>query len=149
MQTGQVFATQKLHGVNSFLKNPHDPASYLVITVTQRQSAGPPQREAIIMRCAKCAEQVARFEYEAPPLAPADARGPDADAHPGFITIVKSWETLDAYNADAGQRRCAACGHQNEPFPLERWGWGRYRAQAITVNAARRALDAAAREHLG
>ena len=149
MQTGQIFATQKLHGVNSFLKNPTDDASYLVITITQRQSVAAPQREAIIMRCGKCAEQLVRFDYDAPPLAPASARPADADAHPAFLTIVQSWAVLDRYNADPAQRHCAKCGTDNPPFPLERWGWGHYSRQSETVNAARRALDAAAREHLG
>jgi hypothetical protein len=148
LHTGQVFATQKLHGVNSFLKDPNDASSFLVLTITQRQSVAEPQQEAVILRCGQCAEQLVRFDYDAPPLPPADRRDPDPDAHPPFTTIVKSWEAVAGYNADETKRQCPKCGAANPPFPLARWGWGQYAAQSQTVNAARRALDAAAREHL-
>jgi hypothetical protein len=147
LQTGQIFATQKLHGVNSFLKDPTNPDSFLVLTVTQRQSVGEPQQEAVILRCGKCTEQLVRFDYDAPPLPPRAERGEDADPYPAFTTVVRSWEAVVAYNADEARRKCPQCGTANPPFPLERWGWADYSVQSRTVNAARRALDATARAH--
>ena len=48
LQTGQIYATQPLHGVNSFLKDPTNPDNFLVIAVTQHQRASGPQNEAVI-----------------------------------------------------------------------------------------------------
>ena len=144
LQTGQIFATQKLHGVNSFLKDPTDAESFLLLTITQHQSVGAPQQEAVIFRCGKCTETLLRFEYDAPPLPARAERGPDADPHPAFTTVVRSWEAAAAFNADEARRTCPQCGTVNPPFPAERWGWGTYAAHSRTVNAARRALDEAA-----
>ncbi len=152
LKTGQVMALGNLHGVNSFLKDPTNPDSFLVTTITQRQSTGAAQKEALIIRCRKCNEQVLRIEYDAPPLA-SDApplacspqSGETADAYPGFTTIAGSLRMAETYNASDEQRTCPNCGTVNQRFPLERWGWGAYVTQGRTVNDARRALDAAAR----
>src|SRR5438105_4162427 len=67
LQTGQIYATQPLHGVNSFLKDPTNPDNFLVLTVTQHQRASGPQSEAVIFRCGKCHELLERYEYDAQP----------------------------------------------------------------------------------
>ena len=67
LQTGQIYATQPLHGVNSFLKDPTNPDNFLVLTVTQHQRASGPQAEAVIFRCGKCHEVLERYEYDAQP----------------------------------------------------------------------------------
>src|SRR5690348_2820172 len=50
LQTGQIYATQPLHGVNSFLKDPPNAENFLVIAVTQHQRASGPQNEPVIFR---------------------------------------------------------------------------------------------------
>ncbi len=145
LKTGQVMALGNLHGVNSFLKDPTNPDNFLVTTITQRQSTGAAQKEALIIRCRKCNEQVLRIEYDAPPLPCIQQSGEDADAYPAFTTIEGSLRMAETYNASEAQRTCPKCGTLNQPVPLERWGWGAYVIQGRTVNDARRALDAAAR----
>jgi hypothetical protein len=67
LQTGSIYVTQPLHGVNSFLKKPENPDAFLVLIITQRQSAGDEQKEAIVYRCGKCHEIRLKHEYNATP----------------------------------------------------------------------------------
>ena len=46
-------------------------------------------------------------------------------------------------NSDEG-RTCAKCGHVNDPFPAERWGWARQAYQTRAASAAYRTLVEAA-----
>ena len=54
-----------------------------------------------------------------------------------------------AADPHAANRHCQSCGHDNPPFPMERWGWRQYVQQTHTVNDARRALDVAIAQALG
>lgn len=143
LQTGQVFVGGRVHGVNSFLKNEKDPASYAVMCITQRQSEGEAQKEAVSIQCAKCRTQVFRRDFDATP--PADALEP---YHP-FPSIVVTLEIVGEYNADAALRTCASCGHVNEPFPAAAWGWGGYASQSATILDGRRLLAAVAEQARG
>jgi hypothetical protein len=139
LATGQVYVTQPLHGVNSFLKNPRDPNSFIVLTVTQRQSVGQFQAEAVIFRCGKCHEQLLRHEYDAsPPEPPGD--GPDDTVYQEFVTLRGSSDAAQQLNSDEAMRTCPKCGYVNPPFPLDTWGWVDAMSQNQTVNGARRAL---------
>jgi hypothetical protein len=146
LQTGQIFATQPLHGVNSFLKDPTNPEYFLVLAVTQHQSAGGAQSEAVIFRCGKCHEVLERYEYDAQP-APRGAH--PRNGMPLFTTLQGSVDASETLNEHASNRHCASCGYDNPTFPLERWGWRQYVQQTRTVNDARHALDVAAAELLG
>src|SRR4029450_1363566 len=69
LQTGQVFVTQQLHGVNSFprhapvphqrhgansfLRHPADPEAFILMTITQHQAEDGDQSEAMLFRCQK------------------------------------------------------------------------------------------------
>jgi len=146
LQTGQIYATQPLHGVNSFLKDPTNPDNFLVLTVTQHQRASGPQNEAVIFRCGKCHEVLERYEYDAQPA----ARGTHPrNGVPLFTTLQGSVDAVQTLNEHESNRRCGSCGHDNPTFPLERWGWRQYVQQTRTVNDARHALDAAAAQLLG
>jgi hypothetical protein len=145
LQTGQIYATQPLHGVNSFLKDPTNPDNFLVLSVTQHQRASGPQNEAVIFRCAKCHEVLVRYEYDARPA----ARGANPrNGVPLLPTLQGSVDAADTLNEHATNRHCGSCGHDNPQFPLERWGWRHYVQQTRTVNDARHALDAAAEQAL-
>ena len=145
LQTGQIYATQPLHGVNSFLKDATNPDNFLVLTVTQHQRASGTQDEAVIFRCGKCHEVLERYEYAAQP-APRGAH--PRNGVPLLPTLQGSVDAAQTLNEHASNRRCDSCGHDNPPFPLQRWGWLQYVQQTRTVNDARHALDAAADQAL-
>lgn len=134
LNTGQVFVGGRVHGVNSFLRNERDPASFAVMCITQRQSEQAPQSEAIALRCAKCREEYFKREFDATPAG--DAR---EDTHP-FPTVALLPELLREFNADPRLRNCPKCGHANDPFPVAAWGWDRYAEQSATCLEARAAL---------
>ncbi|MGI9147900.1 MAG: hypothetical protein ACR2IK_15335 [Chloroflexota bacterium] len=145
LQTGQIYATQPLHGVNSFLKDASNPDNFLVLTVTQHQRASDPQDEAIIFRCAGCHEVLERYEYAAQP----EPRGANPrTGQPLLATLQGSLDAAATLNEHPTNRHCASCGRDNSPFPLQRWGWQQYVEQTRTVNDARHALDAAAEQAL-
>ncbi|WP_435070603.1 hypothetical protein [Amycolatopsis thermoflava] len=149
LQTGQIFANQALHGVNSFLRDPKDPDSYAVMTITQRQSDEDKQREAIIFRCQKCHEQLLRFEYDSTPQGveghkPEQWGGSHDDEYPVFSTIWGSVEAAAQMDDDA-VRTCSKCGHVNDTFPEHKWGWSRWVEQTRTANRSKEALRTAIR----
>ena len=140
--TGQIMALQQLHGVNSFLRDEKDPEGFAVLTVTQHQSEGN-QTEALIARCKKCKHELVRHEYDATPHGlpgyDAERYGADDDAVRQFATMLGSAEFGALRNTPDG-RTCANCGHVNDVFPAERWGWARQVYQTRSVSAARRSL---------
>jgi hypothetical protein len=143
LQTGSIYVTQPLHGVNSFLKNSTNPDSFLLLTITQHQTARGEQQEAILYRCGKCHELLLKHEYDATP----PPRGEQPTNEVLMLTTLQgSMEAEATYNEHPDNRHCPKCGFDNPPFPGERWGWRQYVAQTRSVNDARRALDDAVRE---
>lgn len=67
LETGRIMAGASLHGVNSFLRNPEAPESFLVVTICQRQTDAQPQTEQVIWRCAKCHEHLLVHEFTETP----------------------------------------------------------------------------------
>ena len=136
---GQIFVTQQLHGVNSFLRDQKDPEAFIVMVITQHQSSSGDQSEALIARCRKCKAVLVRTEYDATPhgLPGYDAKryGSDEDPVRQFATLAGSADFIRARNSDEG-RTCSECGHVNDPFPAERWGWERTVSQTRAVSAA-------------
>lgn len=144
---GTIMANQNLHGVNSFLHDETDPDAFTVLTITQHQGEEGEQNEAMIARCKKCKAEIVRHEYGATPHG---LEGYDAERHGAadarvrqFATILGSAEFAEIRNTEAG-RTCAACGHVNDLFPTEPWGWERVVTQTRAVNAARLAMLEAA-----
>ncbi|MEB3980050.1 hypothetical protein OQ968_02085 [Mycobacterium sp. 663a-19] len=112
-----------------------NPDASMVATVTQRQLTGATQHEAIILRCEKCNHLLLKHEFD---VVPADA---DTGLGPArFATIVGSAEAVHRYNADESLRTCKKCEFVNEPFPVERWGWGAYAAQAEAAHLGKSGL---------
>ncbi|MFJ6895131.1 hypothetical protein [Streptomyces hokutonensis] len=145
--SGQIMATQHLHGVNSFLRDEKNPEAFAVIVVTQHQSEEGDQSEALIARCKNCKAELVRHDYDATPF---PLPGYDVKRHgePGdpvrqFATTLGSTEFAALRNTQKG-RTCQACGHVNTPFPEAGWGWARTVAQTDAVNSAYRALRQAA-----
>lgn len=147
--TGSVYATQRIHGVNSFLKDPKDPEAYVLITITQRQTEDGDQSEAILFRCQKCSHELVNFKYNATPRDvgghdPSQWGGHHDDAVAMFPTLWGSATAADQYNGSEVARTCPECGHVNPEFPEHLWGWRRWLTQQNSVNQAKLALEAAA-----
>jgi hypothetical protein len=150
IQPGDVHVLAKTHAVHPYLKNPTSPDSFLLIAITQRESTEVPGygREAVTFRCSQCSEELVQLDFAAAALPPRAERGPDADPYPAFTTLVGTLDAANLYNGDEAQRACKKCGIVNAPFPVDLWGLRAYVQQCRTGNAARRALDAAARDAL-
>ncbi|MDL4821804.1 hypothetical protein [Actinomadura opuntiae] len=149
LATGQIYATQPLHGVNSFLRDPADPEAFALITITQHQAEEGDQNEAVIFRCMKCHQELLRFDYDATPQgaanhAPAAYGGSEDDHVAMFPTLWGGTEAAAAFDEER-VRTCGKCGHVNDRYPIETWGWQRYVVQVRTANDSRRALDEAAK----
>jgi hypothetical protein len=148
LQTGQVFVTQQLHGVNSFLRDAANPEAFIVMTITQHQGEEGDQAEAILFRCQKCHEELVRFDYDATPKGieghdPTQWGGSLDDEVPMFATLWGSDMATIQYS-DESARTCPKCGHVNAEHPRHKWGWDRYVSQVRTAESAKRALRSVA-----
>lgn len=148
LQTGQIFVTQPLHGVNSFLRDPADPEAFILLTITQHQAEEGDQQEAILFRCEKCNEELVRYDYNATPEGvdgydPSQWGGSVDDEVPVFATLWGGDVAAVQY-ADESVRTCSKCGHANPDHPGHKWGWHRYVEQVRSAESALRALQAAA-----
>lgn len=137
-ETGTVMIAPLLHGVNSFMKDPKDPASFLLIVITQRQRDSGAQSERILFRC-KCNEVLFEHAFDATP--------PDTFAFGEdklLITTRESSAAAEAFNGDEKARTCKRCGNVSAPFPIGPWGWTRHASQHRAVARGRTILAAAA-----
>jgi len=153
LNSGSIFATQRVHGVNSFLREPADPDAFVLVTITQHQEEDGAQDEAIIFRCRKCNAELVHFGFNASPPGsrtydPAQWQGQQNDAIPMFATIWGGVEATEQYNQEQN-RTCSACGHVNDEHPESVWGWKRWVDQSRVANRARRLMNEAVDESLG
>ena len=150
--TGSLMATQPFHGVNSFLRDELKEGAFSLVTVTQRQSAEAGQREALTAKCTACKQDLVKFEYAGAPEGAPDydpeAFGAADDVFPQFSTQWGMNQFEARRNSDEG-RVCVNCGHVNDLFPADRWGFKRFYNQTKVANAAYHALQNSAREVLG
>ena len=109
------------------------------MTITQHQSSSGDQQEAIIARCKKCKAELVRHSYDATPhgLPDYDAEryGAEDDPIRQFATTFGSVKFVELRNSTEG-RTCAECGHVNDVFPAQLWGWERQVYQTRAVSAA-------------
>ncbi len=136
---GLVRLSTRDHGVGNLLTDPTSPQSYSLVTITQRQSTGVEQRESVSFDCEKCGTQLFKHEY----ASRAPRRGhqrEDMGPIPALPTVIESANGAEAFNSDAANRTCKKCGHVNPEFPLDRWGWARYRNQTRAVRDAHDSL---------
>lgn len=141
METGQVASLGRLHAVTSFLQDEHDRASYMVAVVVQRQREEEEQSEALIFRCEKCNHVLYRWDFETTPGVTHGTERPD-DRFPLFATQWGSMAAAEAFNLDIAARSCDECGHVNEAFPIDPWGWVSYCHQCEIANQGKRMLAA-------
>lgn len=138
--SGMLMNAPLNHGVNSFLKNPQDPESFLFIVITQRQREAGPQSEKIYFRCG-CNEVLFTHEFDATP-----ADGYHPGKHLDLATGRGSAEAGIGFNADENARTCKRCGKVAPPFPQDSWGWSRHYYTYRYAMNAEKALSEAARE---
>jgi len=143
LASGQIFVTQQLHGVNSFLRDEKDPEAFAVMTITQHQSTSGDQQEAVLARCKKCKAELVRHSYDATPhvLPGYDTEhlGGDDDPIRQFATIYGSIKFVEMSNSEEG-RTCAGCGDVNDVVPAGQWGWERQVYQTRAASAAYHSL---------
>jgi hypothetical protein len=132
IRAGQVAAGAKRHNVGGFFPDLDDSASYVLISVTQRQAdADVPQHEEMNFFCEKCRHRLVHHAYDAKPKT---APGIMPGGYELYVdTIVEAANSLDRFNADEAARRCPNCGHECRPFPVELWGWREYREKLALV----------------
>ncbi|MFD6357430.1 hypothetical protein [Nocardia tengchongensis] len=150
LESGSIMATQKFHGVNSFLRDEKNPEAFVLVTVTQVQSTEAGQEEAMVAKCQKCKKEIVRHAYSAaaegaPDFDPSQFGGRVDDVVRQFSTMVGSAEFAVIRNSEEG-RTCKNCGHVNPPHNIEAWRWANIVGQTRVANDAQRALRAAAKE---
>lgn len=135
IRSGSVRVGQRQHFVgNPFLEDSGEDA-FALVAIIQRQSTGTPQKERIIFRCMKCKAALLDREFDATP----PPRGKQVETlgpHAVFTTLEESLETYRLYNEQ--HRTCPACGTENPPFPIPRWGQDAYVHRSRSVRAARK-----------
>lgn len=105
-RTGEVHVGAREHGVQGPPKE--YPQAYVLFCVTQRQ-IDEEQSETMSFCCENCGEELFRHEF-----------GEDQpDVFPVLPTIRGSYDIASRYEGAV----CKHCGHDNPPFPEERWGW--------------------------
>jgi hypothetical protein len=135
---GAVWSTGRTHPVGRTDDEPEPEAgSAGVITVIQRHGTVE-QNETFIIRCSACQHLLLRHSYAFTPTTPAD------DGLETFETLIECANGADTFNSEPARRKCGKCGHENAPFPLDRWGWSSYRSNSAAAEASRRALVEAA-----
>jgi len=135
--TGLVRVGNKTHPVGGTMEDENDPESVVLSTVTVRQPEGRGQNESVFFLCEKCKKEVSRHDFEAVPPKP----GQDIGRYPVIGSIAESEVAAAKFNASEENRTCPECGHVNERFPVERWGWSTFVGQSDAVRRARTAMD--------
>jgi nitrite reductase/ring-hydroxylating ferredoxin subunit len=140
---GGVSVGPTTHPVGQKPDQPPSPAMFYMGVITQRQSVGVPQREAIIFHCDKCGEPLLRCDYEADAF-PDRLDGPTDPQIIGLPTISQSSAAAEAFNKSEAARTCKSCGHVSKPFPAAYWGWDHYRRRTAIAVASRKIMADAA-----
>jgi hypothetical protein len=138
--TGTIMNTPLEHGVNSFLKDPADPESFLCNVIVQRQRESGPQSERFYIRCG-CNEIIYSLAFDGTPGDVYDPR-----IHSNFKTLGDSARGVDEFNSDESVRTCKRCGKIAAPFPRDTWGWNRHDDTYRFAMKAEQTLQAAVKE---
>jgi 3-hydroxyanthranilate 3,4-dioxygenase len=141
--SGGVSVGPTTHPVGDKPGQPSNPGMFYIGVITQRQSVDAPQKEAFILPCEKCGEEVFRRDYDAHEF-PDRLDGPADSQLIGLPTIAQSSATAEAFNHSEAARTCRHCGHLNPPFPTAYWGWDHYRRRTAIAIAAKKLMSEAA-----
>ena len=133
-RAGSVRVGQRRHFVGNPFKEDDAPDAYALMVITQRQSVGEKQTEQVIFRCTNCRAELLNHEFDATPPKRGKQREKLGTPSP-FATLLDGHLTYVEYNEK--HRVCPECGHENPPFPYERWGTDEYVSRTKKVMAAR------------
>ncbi len=127
LKTGNVMLGGKLHYVNIPMQNPGDERQHTLMVITQRQwERDEPQHEVMTLICQQCQEPLIKHSY----VCDADEAEARAIVHrrdrAPMPTVLESARAAEMLNAKPEQLVCKECGFENEPFPLDDWGWKNY-----------------------
>jgi hypothetical protein len=134
LATGQLYNGGRVHGVNSFLKDQTKAGSFALFTITQRQLDSGPQPESIELVCTACRKRLFIEHWDS-------ATAPDArELDTPMPSVTGPALIMPRFNADPELRKCKECGHQNDPFPNDRWGWVNYWSQSVALAEGQKVL---------
>lgn len=136
---GGVSVGPTTHPVGQKPGQPENHSMYYMGVITQRQSIGVPQKEAMIFHCDKCGEELMRRDYGADEF-PDRLDGPADPQLIGLPTISQSSAAAEAFNANEAARTCKSCGHVSKPFPAGYWGWDQYRRRTAVAVSSRKIM---------
>ncbi len=129
MRTGHVHVGAKEHNVAG--PSAENPDEYLAFCITQRQKDEGDQREALAYHCTECHNKLFELVFMASEI------GEKAKLVPMLPTICGSAEWSSEIRGGEESRTCSKCGHVNEPFPNELWGWAEYVRRTEIVETAK------------
>jgi len=135
--TGMARAGNKTHPVGPFFDDPDNTERFGLFTITQRQPEQGAAKESVWLLCEECKKEITRVNFEWVPA----RRGCQEKEHglyAPFETIPRSAEAFQHFN---DHLKCPHCGHQNQPFPEDRWRIVDYTEQTATIRRARAVLD--------
>ncbi|WP_269507263.1 hypothetical protein [Burkholderia sp. IMCC1007] len=133
LRAGQMFVQQGGHDVSGIDSGSED--DYLVFYYYQRQKPQGAQTESLGFRCAKCNALGFAHKFDS-----VTSKFTSASGRELVPTVAGSGTWALRVNEDPELRKCHACGHQNDPFPLESWGWSRYMVNAELAARAELAM---------
>ena len=140
---GMVAVGAQLHQVSIRMTDPNDDNACQLNVITQRQSeVGEEQHERVTFFCVKCQASLVEHAYMAQPSEELRNRFTAGETGP-LGTLIESARTAEEYNADDDARKCAQCGHVNEAFPLDNWGWSKYVESSLTAADTYRSFTSA------
>ena len=138
IRTGEITSGARTHAVTAPINDHGDSSVGVLVGVIQRQDEDEDadQQEAIIFRCTNCNHELFRHEF--------DGRNNDIDNRPRddeyFLSPYMGDDAARLFNDDLSKRTCDNCGHENHPFPVDPWGWKRYREQCDLADSAKQLL---------
>ena len=135
---GLVRVGPKLHPVSAPFPDAEDPNAGAVALITQRQLIGKPHREEYRFLCDQCDRRLSMHRFD---TTPAERSGTNDQAP--FVTILEGYEAAVQHNAKQENLVCPHCGHENELFPVEEWGWEGFAHQSEVAANARAQMSAA------
>lgn len=142
----------KFHAVSAALSDNQNPDSFLLLLIVQRQEdvgAHPSEQyEGFHLHCQSCEQPLLREIYNADPTTPEKHGTREGDRYPMFSTLWGCSTGAQRFKEDEALRTCTKCGHVNEPFPFETWGWNDWVAQNRIANDAAASMVAANASHL-
>jgi len=135
--TGMARAGNKTHPVGPFFDDPDNTERFGLFTITQRQPEQGAAKESVWLLCEECKKEITRVNFE---WVPARRGQQDHELGPyaPFETIPRSAEAFQHFN---DHLKCPHCGHQNQPFPEDRWRIVDYTEQTATIRRPRAVLD--------